>query len=549
MSEIRIYPNQKQIDRSEALLPESWLWAEGSSFLTESEGRNEQIRKILKNASTIVCLLTERIEDGTLVGYLHELAQRGCRVYLLLGTYSSALEPLLGHCLIRILPPESIPHGSLLLTDPGSDKAKSFLLSDPLVAQQEAKIGLLSPSREGEEGKELFHYFCYLFWERANKEYLCKEDRKGRDIVDKGRDVYFDHAQLHPYYLYDQFLSRSKGLSQGSLLGQYISLAEGMRHLRIEPSRELNLEDITFSQLPTKEELEGARPECFPDELGYLVTTYRWRVVPFYCPSGAEHSSYYKNWEEYTQNKKRELERLIETIEGERKKPRPEKGDDHARLYLDFERELSEIQEKVSLLIDFRWGYERNTSEKQNEEKGLKGQYAAACKELDLELQKLDLAQELTEIQKEIEMLEKNLAEHLEELKHQEAQGKDEQEKSKAKEAAQKKTAELNTEIKHRKGKEKEKEREIRRLKAQAHTPNPPSPLNNFYNPDSAQGGKSQKDKAKQPTTPILPSIGCLYQIGEKRYLAIESWGDYDEAHKEAQRLGAVLCAIEEGSK
>ena len=545
MSKIRIYPNQKQIDRSEALLPESWLWPEVSSVLTNTAGRNKQIRKILENTSAIICLLSECIEDSTLVGCLHELAQRGCRVYLLLGEYSSALEQLLGHCLIRILPPESIPHGSLLLTDPGSDKAKSFLLSDPLVEQQEAQIGLLAPSIDGEKGRVLFHYFCYLFWERANKEYLCKEDRKGRDIVDKGRDVYFDPAQLHPYYLYDQFLSHSEGLSQGSLLGQYISLAEGMCHLRIEPSRELNLEDITFSQLPTKKELEGASPKRFPDDLGNLITTYHWRVVPFYCPSGAKLSSYYKNWEEYTQNKKRELERLIETMEGARKRLRPNKGADHARLYLDFERALSEIQEKVSSLIDFRWGYERNTSEKQNEEKRLKEQYEAACKELELELKKLDLAQELTVIQKEIETLEKNLAEHLEELKQQDAQGKNEQEKSKAEEAQKKKTAELNTEIKRWKGKKKEKEREIRKLENQSKAAHPPSTstLNDFYNPGSVQGGKSQKDKAKQPTTPILPSIGRLYEIEGKRFLAIENWEEYEEAHKEAQRLSAALCA------
>ena len=146
MSKIQIYPKQEQIDRSEQRLPKSWVWSEGSSVLTDTAGRNKQIRTILENTSTIVCLLTQRIEDSTLVGYLHELAQRECRVYLLLGTYSSALEQLLGHCLIRILPLELIPSGSLLLTDPTSNKAKSFLLSDPLVAQQEGSIGLLSPS-------------------------------------------------------------------------------------------------------------------------------------------------------------------------------------------------------------------------------------------------------------------------------------------------------------------------------------------------------------------------------------------------------------------
>lgn len=542
MSKIQIYPKQEQIDRSEQRLPKSWVWSEGSYVLTDSEGRNAQIHAILKNASTIVCLLTKRLEDSTVVGYLHQLAQRGCRVYLLLGTYSSALEQLLGHCLIRILPLELIPSGSLLLTDPTSNKAKSFLLSDPLVAQQEGQIGLLSPSREGEEGKELFHYFCYLFWERANKEYLCEEDRKGRDIIDKGRDVYFDPDKLHSDYLYDQFLGKSEGLSQRALLGRYISLAKDMRHLRIAPSREEKLDNITFSQLPTREELEGASPERFPDDLGYLKTTYHWNVVPFYCPSEAKPSSYYDTWEKYTQDKKQELKGLINEIESKLKSPHSDKGADYASLYVNFEKELRAIREEISLLLDVRWGYDRNTSEKQHEERCLTEQYKAACTRLELGVKKLDLEQELTDIQKEIKELEKNLAAHLEELKQQEAQEKDEQEKGKAKEAQKKKEG-FETELKRLKGKEKDKDRELRKLKAQSNATNPPSSLNNSYNQDGAQGGKSQKNGAKQPTTPILPSIGRLYQIGEKLYLAIESWEEYDEAYKEAQRLGAVLCA------
>ena len=432
----------------------------------------------------------------------------------------------MGHCLIRILPLELIPSGSLLLTDPTSNKAKSFLLSEPLVAQQEGSIGLLSPSREGEEGKKLFHYFCYLFWERANKEYLCKKDTKGREIIDKGRDVYFDPDKLHSDYLYDQFLGKSEGLSQRALLGRYISLAKDMRHLRIEQSGAQDLSDITFSQLPTREELEGARPERFPDDLGYLMTTYHWQVVPFYCPSEAKPSDYYKKWDRYIQDKKQELERLINEIESKLKSSHSHKGADYANLYVNFEKELRAIQKEISLLLDVRWGYDRNTSEKQHEEKRLTEQYKAACTGLALDVKKLDLEQELTEIRKGIETLEKDLARHREELKQQEGEGKDEQEKIKAKEAKEK-TKQFETELKGLKGKENNVERELRRLMTQSKGVKESSELDNF-------------------TTPILPSVGVLYQTSKSLFLAIDNWEDYEEAHKEAQRLGAVLCASRE---
>ncbi len=523
MSKIQEYPKQEQIDRSEQLLPKSWVWSEGSSVLTDTAGRNKQIRTILENTSTLVCLLTQRIEDSMLVGYLHELAQRERRVYLLLGEYSSALEQLLGHCLIRILPQELIPSGSLLLTDPSSNKAKSFLLSDPLVAQPEGSIGLLSPSIEGEKGRELFHYFCYLFWERARREYLCDKDRKGREIIDKGRDVYFDPTQLHPEYLYDQFLRKSEGLSRRALLGRYISLAGSVRHLRIEQSETLDLRDITFSQLHTREELEGARPNKFPDTIGYLMTTYHWRVVPFYRPSEAKLSDYYKKWEGYTEGKKQELEGLINEIESKLKSSHSDKGADYASLYVNFEKELREIQKGISLLIDVRWGYDHNTSEKQHEAERLTAQYKAACTGLELDVKKLDLERELTAIRKEIESLKKDLARHREELKQQEGEGKDEQEKSKTKEAEEK-TKQFETELKGLKGKENNVERELRRLTTQSKGVKESSDLGNF-------------------TTPILPSVGELYQTSGKLYLAIDNWEDYEEAHKEAQRLGAVLCA------
>lgn len=539
-NKIEAYSNYRKIDRGGETMPKSWQWPSNDSCeLEDTDSRKTQIRHRLSQTQAVVCVLTQCIEDTDIISYLHELAQKGHRVYLLLGKYSPKLGQLRGHCLIRILPADVLPHGSLILSDPGSHSAECLLLSSSLGEQNQ--VELLCTSDKQETIKELFRYFCYLFWERANTEYLSEsDDTTGRDIVDKGVDVYFDTEKLHPHYLYDKFLINCEGLSRRKLLGQYISHAPGMQHLRIEASGERKLDDITFSQLPTREEFTKISPDSFPDELGYLETSYHWLVLPYYLPQGAELSPYYKGWEEFSTITADALNRLIGEIDRKLNTPQPNMGAEYARLYLNFKLSIEDIREELDSLKSFPWGYDPATGSKQQALKALKAQYQTACKKFDDDLKRLDLEQRLAQNKTKIENL-KRRQESLLETTNFNTQDQEEQKNGKSDEY-QRNIKEVEKAIEDAEKEELQLKRELSESKDQANTTSEESSLEQLYNKGKNRENKNTPTNTSDSSLPILPSIGRLFQVKQKLFLAIDKWDEYDEGLKETVRLGAELC-------
>lgn len=533
-NKIEIDTRSKTINRGSQTLPKSWQWPSQDS----SQGFKTQIEELLSESQAIVCILTECIEDTSVISFLHELAQKGRRIYLLLGKYSEKLDQLRGHCLIRILPSEVLPHGSLILSDPCSRSQKGLLLSSTLKGQSQDT--LFCKSNKDEDIKGLFRYFCFLFWERAHTEYLSESDN-GRPITDKAVDVYLDVEEIHPHYLYTTFLIDSEGLSRRELLGKHACFASGMQHIYIMASGERDLEDISFDYLPTKKEFEQSVPEDYPDELNYLETTYRWRVLPYYLPQDAEICHYYRDWENYSSITADRLNKLIDEIDGKLDAPRPNIGVEYNRRYSIFDRQLREIRAGLDSLKDFQWGTDPNTETKQKELNDLILRHTTECNQLDKEIKSLDLKQELSINEVEKKRLEQKLND-LRKATSLGSQGKDEQ-KNRQEDENQKHIKRAEEGIKELEREELRIKVELRDLNNQSDTIIEESSLEYLYSKD--RYGKNDKNQLSppNPSLPILPRVGRLFQVKQKLFLAIDSWDEYDEGIREAKRLNAELCA------
>lgn len=523
---IQVYHTNRSIDRSAEVMPKSWKWPEvNCSVFSNAEMRNARIQTELYDAHSVICLLTKSLDDTNIISYLHNLAQNGHRVYLLLGSFSQNLQQLTGNCLIRILPKEMMPHGSLIIRDPGSNIAKGFLLSNSLSTQNH--VELLCTSEDQELLAELFRYYCYLFWEQAEMEYLSEGDSRGGRVADKGVDVFYSGKPC-PNYLYDKFLINSKGVSRGSLLGQYVSLEGGTQHLQIKGFTNKDLDSIPFSYLPEKDELERAEPKEFPDELDYIMVDYHWGVLPFYLPKGAKQSSFYKDWEEYKTKTSLMIDSFLDEIKAKLNSPQADKGTDYNRLHIIFRGKLQSILKNLEPLANFKWGTNPKTREMQKSLEDIKSTYEEACQTLDLEIKRLNLEQRLSEISKEKRNLETTLQGILDKYKD----GVPEEEQLNVKEI--KKSVEaLGNEEKRIKREQSEITNGVKKESS--------SSLDRFYNPGRHQIKEKQMAMHNYP---ILPSVGELFEAEGKSFLAIRYWNEYEEGLKEALRLGAELCAF-----
>ena len=522
---IQAYHTNRSIDRSAEVMPKSWKWPKvNRSVFSNAEMRNARIKKELDGTHSVICLLTKSLDDTNIISYLHNLAQNGRRVYLLLGSFSQNLQQLTGNCLIRILPKEMMPHGSLIIRDPGSNIAKGFLLSNSLSTQNH--VELLCTSENQELLSELFRYYCYLFWEQAEMEYLSEGDLRGGRIVDKGVDVFYPEKPS-PNYLYDKFLINSKGVSRGSLLGQYVSLEGGTQHLHIKEFTDKDLDSIPFSYLPKKDVLERAEPKEFPDELDYIMVDYHWDVLPFYLPKGAKQSSFYKDWEEYKTKTSLMIDSFVADIKAKLNSPQADKGTDYNQLHIIFKGKLQSILKNLEPLANFEWGTNPKTREMQKSLEDIKSTYEEACQALDLEIKRLNLEQRLSEISKEKRNLETTLQGILDKYND----GVPEEEQLNVKEI-KKRVEALGNEEKRIKREQSEITNGVKKES---------SSLDRFYNPGAHQIKEKQMAMHNYP---ILPSVGELFEAEGKSFLAIRYWDEYEEGLKEASRLGAKLCAF-----
>jgi hypothetical protein len=129
------------------------------------------LAKITASAQQTLLIATDKLTDNKLLEYCQACVARKVRVYLLLGKpedSEKAIRLLSGHCLIRTGVKQA---GSLLM----ADNRQGLVLSRALDSQLQTTAGLRLVLAQR---TDCYRYFCRLFWNQANQEYLLPNQHR-----------------------------------------------------------------------------------------------------------------------------------------------------------------------------------------------------------------------------------------------------------------------------------------------------------------------------------------------------------------------------------
>ncbi len=129
------------------------------------------LAKITASAQQTLLIATDKLTDNKLLEYCQACVARKVRVYLLLGKpedSEKAIRLLSGHCLIRTGVKQA---GSLLM----ADNRQGLVLSRALDGKLQTTAGLRLVLAQQ---TDCYHYFCRLFWNKANQEYLLPNQHR-----------------------------------------------------------------------------------------------------------------------------------------------------------------------------------------------------------------------------------------------------------------------------------------------------------------------------------------------------------------------------------
>ncbi|MBS3798186.1 hypothetical protein [Pseudoalteromonas sp. BDTF-M6] len=128
-------------------------------------------------ARLTLLIACEQLKDELLIQAIKEQAEKGIRIYLLLGEKNAnkvAIDTLSGRCLIRTGVSQQ---GTLVLVDHSTTQAQGLLLmsGQPLVSADQPAWGI---QLERQQIDDSFRSFCKLFWENSNEEYLQQNQQQ-----------------------------------------------------------------------------------------------------------------------------------------------------------------------------------------------------------------------------------------------------------------------------------------------------------------------------------------------------------------------------------
>lgn len=188
-----------QIDFTQQPLSNFFYQQSGDSDLSKVLLRidNEWLAKFINQARLTLLIACESIKDLTVIKLLQNQADKGARIYLLLGDETqskTAIDMLSGRCLIRTGIKQQ---GTLMLRDHVTLQAQGFLLTtNDVFADDQAHsraIELESMQRE-----DSYRSFCKLFWEQATHEYL-EHNKQQKAVVNPDSNIVANHS----HHLYD----------------------------------------------------------------------------------------------------------------------------------------------------------------------------------------------------------------------------------------------------------------------------------------------------------------------------------------------------------
>jgi hypothetical protein len=159
--------------------PVNEFWLEipaGTPSSYQDKNYMTQIKNLLDSGTKdgVICVLSEKLSSNPLCESLAMARDNGCRIYILANAYHSEMKNLEG-CLIRYGGNKRL--GSFILINPNSNDPAGCLFSGPFSDESINLPANLLLDLDNTQVSTLFRYFCYQFWNKAEKERIGNKER------------------------------------------------------------------------------------------------------------------------------------------------------------------------------------------------------------------------------------------------------------------------------------------------------------------------------------------------------------------------------------
>jgi len=151
-------------------IPEFWLEIPASSpSVSNNNDYMNRLKNCLESApkDSVICVFSEELSSITLCKSIAEARDNGRRIYILTNNYNNEMKILDG-CLIRYGGGKRI--GSFILTNPNSNMPSGCMFTGRLADASVSLPDNLLLDLDNNQILALFRYFCYQFWNKAEKE-------------------------------------------------------------------------------------------------------------------------------------------------------------------------------------------------------------------------------------------------------------------------------------------------------------------------------------------------------------------------------------------
>ncbi|PTB99094.1 hypothetical protein C9993_04795 [Marinobacter sp. Z-F4-2] len=153
---------------------------------------SEDLVSLVGKARLTLLVACDQIQEKEFILALQEAADRGVRIYLLLGDPQpnhTAIDSLSGRCLIRSGVKQK---GALMLVDHTTTQAQGFLITgpQPMATSDGGDWGIQLEQRQIDDS---FRSFCKLFWEDADSEYL-KQNLSRETVAHPDGSIVTNHS-------------------------------------------------------------------------------------------------------------------------------------------------------------------------------------------------------------------------------------------------------------------------------------------------------------------------------------------------------------------
>ncbi len=146
-----------------------------------------------------LCIAADKFDDESHIRHLQALADKGIRIYLLLGdvnSNSTAIERLSGRCLIRCGVSQK---GSIVLGDVGTNNINGCI--------HQNTIGASGCKLDPNQCDDMYRAFCSLFWKQATHECIEQNVPSSKIADHPVEEIHLNHQYNLPQKLAQSVLS------------------------------------------------------------------------------------------------------------------------------------------------------------------------------------------------------------------------------------------------------------------------------------------------------------------------------------------------------